>query len=167
MTTSRDHSKGFARSGLLLLAISLACSLGGCAVVTLARGKPGMDLSPIQPGVDRQVVEIRLREPFRTSTTSKGVEYAWYLYDGGVRRSVGRALGAALLDLDMMLFELVVAMQAVNETEALRVLHHYDLVAVSYDSQGLVIGTFPGAGEYSALPDDGRPAAPKAPIAPQ
>lgn len=167
MTASRRRSKGSARRVMFLLVVLLMSPLGGCSVVALARGEPGIDLSPIQPGVDRQVVEIRLREPFRTSTTSKGVEYAWYLYDGGVRRSVGRAIGAALLDLDMMLFELVVAMQAVNKTGELRVLHHYDLVAVSYDSRGLVIGTFPGAGEYSLLPDDGRPAAPNAAVTAQ
>lgn len=143
---------------ILLLAHTLTCALGGCTVVTLARGDPGVDLSLIASRVDRESVELRLREPIRVSETSKGIMYAWYLYDGGVTPSAFGAFGFAILDLiTVFMPELSAAMQNADTQGGLRVFHHYEVAAVAYDSEGRVVGVFPGAGEYSVLPEEGRP----------
>lgn len=142
---------------ILLVVPALTFALGGCAVVRLARGVPGVDLSSITAGVDRETVEIRLHEPIRDWETSQGVVYAWYLYDGGVTRNRLKAFGTALLDLCCLFMpELAYAMEDVDTKGALHSDQHFDLIAIAYDRNARVVALFPGAGEYSALPDDGR-----------
>lgn len=159
MTKDRGRWRVSSAVSVVVIACSFSWALGGCAVVRLARGAPGVDLSVLSAGVDRETVEIRLREPMRVWETSKDVVYGWYLYDGGVTPDKAQAFVTAVVDLVAVFVpELALAMHDVDTRGGLRMFHHYDIMAVAYDPNGLVVGWFPGAGEYSALPEDGVPA---------
>ena len=68
------------------------------------------------------------------------------------------AFWVAVMDLvGVFIPELAAGMQNADTQGGLRVFHHYGVAAVAYDSAGRVVGVFPGAGEYSVLPEDGRP----------
>lgn len=137
-------------------AVTLGLSLGGCAATKLARGTPGTDLRDIRPGSTRVDVEALLGNPARRWTSSAGVEYCLYPYDGGIPGSTADAATFGFFDvISLGLWELFAATDPTFEAPPGSPRRRKNL-AVSYDAAGIVLGVFPDVGDFTELPADGR-----------
>ena len=123
----------------------------GCAVSTVARGRPGQDLSGIAPGASRATVESMVGTPKREWTTRSGVRYRMYRYDAGVAPSASDASAIAFLDVATLGLS-----EAFWDGPTLLGQSREAWLAVSYDAGDRAIGVFADVTEFENLPEDGR-----------
>jgi hypothetical protein len=138
------------------LAFCLAL-LGGCMVTAALETEPGVDISSIAPGAAREQVEAIVGKPVKEWTALSGVHYCVYRYYGGKQPSHINATGRVFLDIATLgigeLIYLADAESAKRDREEGKI---FLLLAVSYDSQNIVIGAFPEFTQFTVLPPDGR-----------
>lgn len=144
------------RAVLVCALLSLSIPLiGACAASKALERTPGIDLSVIKVGATRQQVEAVVGEPQREWTTRTGVRYCLYRYDAGIEPSAGGAGFVVLMDIiSLGLYEAIYAVSP--EKIDVREERKWLLLAVSYDSQGTVMGVFRNIGQFDNLPEDGR-----------
>ena len=151
------------RAALLYLLLSgLIVLIAACAVSKPLERTPGVDLSAVKVGATRQQVEAVVGEPKREWATRTGVRYRLYRYDAGIDPSVGGATVELLMDI-MTLggYEALHAASPEKWTAwKAETQRKWPLLAVSYDSQEIVIGVFKNVGEFDRFPEDGRMPAP-------
>ena len=153
----------FARTGFLCLLLSgLIVLIAACAVSKPLERTPGVDLSAVKVGATRQQVEAVVGEPEREWATRTGVHYRLYRYDAGIDPSVG---GATIeLMMDIMTLGGYEALNAASPEKwtawKAETQRKWPLLAVSFDSQEVVIGVFKNVGEFDRFPEDGRMPAP-------
>ncbi|MGA8005276.1 MAG: hypothetical protein WCA17_04190 [Burkholderiales bacterium] len=136
----------------LLLSLGALAALAGCAVSTVAKGRPGQDLSGIAPGASRAKVESIVGAPKREWTTASGVRYRMYRYDAGVAPSASDASAVAFLDVATLgLSEAIWGNQ-----QTLLGPSREAWLGVSYDAEDRAIGVFRDITEFENLPEDGR-----------
>ena len=145
-----------------LLLSGLIVLIAACAVSKPLERTPGVDLSPVKIGTTRQQVEAVVGDPLREWTTRRGVRYRLYRYDAGIDPSAGGA--AVELMMDIMTLGGYEAMHAASPEEwtawKVETQRKWPLLAVSYDSQEIVIGVFKDVGEFDEFPEDGCGPAP-------
>ena len=131
--------------------------LGGCSVTAALETEPGVDISSIAPGATREHVEAIVGKPVKEWTALSGVHYCVYRYYGGKQPSHINASGRALLDIATLGFlELVYLADTESAKRDREEGKTFPLMAVSYDSQNIVIGAFPEFTQFTVLPPDGR-----------
>jgi hypothetical protein len=131
--------------------------LGGCSVTAALETEPGVDISSIAPGATREHVEAIVGKPVKEWTALSGVHYCVYRYYGGKQPSHINASGRALLDIATLgILELVYLADAETGKRDREEGKIFPLMAVSYDSQNIVIGAFPEFTQFTVLPPDGR-----------
>ena len=141
---------------LLLITLSGLC---GCSSARALKGSPGIDVSPINPGLERRSAEQILGPPLREWITSCDVHYCVYRYDAGVPPSRGDA--AALFFLNVISAGLFEVYEASGVTHLSRQSadspgRTHRLMAVAYDRGGRIVGAFDDFSDLDPLPDDGR-----------
>jgi hypothetical protein len=150
MNQTRNRSLSGFTACLLLSALLLLCS---CMVATVYNGRPGLDVSHVKSGMSKAEVEQVLGPSIREWVTSAGIVYRVYDYDAGVPPKPGDAAAVALVDVICLGFsELIFAFKPLPQ------FPKREQMAVSYDSNGMVIGVYNHFGEFDALPADGRAA---------
>lgn len=151
----RGRVRSLLRRALLLGSVVL---VAGCAVSKALESAPGIDLSPVKAGATRQEVEAVVGEPLREWTTRTGVRYRLYRYDAGIEPSAGGAGLVVFMDvITLGLFEVIEAASPAGWN--IRGEKKQPLLAVSYDTQEIVIGVFKDVGELDDFPEDGQVAA--------
>lgn len=135
----------------LLLCLGALAALAGCAVATVAKGRPGQDISEIAPGAPRARVESIVGAPKREWTTGSGVRYRMYRYDAGVAPSTGDASAVAFMDVISLGLS-----EAFWDGQTLLGPSRRAWLAVSYDAEDRAIGVFADVTEFENLPEDGR-----------
>lgn len=132
--------------------------VASCAVSKALESAPGIDLSPVKAGATRQEVEAVVGEPLREWTTRMGVRYRLYRYDAGIEPSAGGAGLVVFMDvITLGLFEVIEAASPAGWN--IQGEKKQPLLAVSYDTQGIVIGVFKDVGELDDFPEDGHASA--------
>jgi hypothetical protein len=115
------------------------------------KGKKGVDISGIKPGISKIKVEENLGPSEREWWTSSGICYRVYVYDEGVPPSIVDA--AALIFLDVC----SLGYWELNQTiDPLPERRKYKKMAVSYDASDMVVGIFDCYEDFDELPTDGR-----------
>jgi hypothetical protein len=148
MNPARNKSPSGYKASILSLTMLLLCS---CTAVSALQGKPGLDVSLVKVGMSRADAEQILGSPIREWVTSSGVSYGVYDYDAGVPPSGSEAAANVFMDIvSVGVWELFGAFGHQPE------LRKREQMAVSYDVDGLVIGTFDHFGDFDVLPADGR-----------
>jgi hypothetical protein len=148
MNQTRNKSLSGFTASLLSLSVIWFCS---CTAVSALQGKPGLDVSRIKAGMSKVDAEQILGSPIREWVTSSGVSYGIYDYDAGVPPSGSEAAANVFMDIiSVGVWELFGAFGHQPE------LRKREQMAVSYDVDGLVIGTFDHFGDFDVLPADGR-----------
>ncbi len=133
--------------------------VSACALSKALESGPGVDLSPVKERVTRQEVEAVVGQPEREWVTRAGVRYCLYRYDAGTEPDKGGAGVIVFMDIASLgLFEAFEAAQPEGGGWNIRGVKKEQLLAVSYDAQGVVIGVFKDVGELDSLPEDGRAA---------
>ena len=131
--------------------------LGGCSVTAALETEPGVDISSIAPGATREHVEAVVGKPVKEWTALSGVHYCVYRYYGGKQPSHVNASGRALVDIASLGFsELLYVADPEARKRDKEEGKIFPLMAVSYDSQDIVIGAFPEFTQFTVLPPDGR-----------
>jgi hypothetical protein len=146
------------RIPVALLLISLA-GTWGCSSARALRGSPGIDLSPIDPGLQRRSAEQILGPPEREWVTSADIRYCVYRYDAGVPPS--RQDAAAFFFLNVISAGLFEVYEATGVTHLSRQSADYPgrirrQMAIAYDRGGSIVGAFDDFSDLDPLPDDGR-----------
>jgi hypothetical protein len=151
---------GSSGASLRLIGAVVLCSLallGGCSVTAALQTEPGVDVSSVAPGATREQVEAVVGKPVKEWTSALGVRYCVYQYYGGKQPSHSNASGRVLLNIASLGFlELLYQLDADTQKRDREEGKVFPLMAVSYDAQSVVIGTFPGFTQFTALPPDGR-----------
>jgi len=148
MSQATNKSLSGFTARLLSLTMLLLCS---CTAVSALQGKPGLDVSRVKAGMSKADTEQILGSPIREWVTSSGVTYGIYDYDAGVPPSGSEAAAHVFMDIvSVGVWELVGALGHLTE------LRKREQMVVSYDTDGLVIGTFDHFGDFDVLPADGR-----------
>jgi len=131
--------------------------LGGCSVTAALETEPGVDISSIAPGATREHVEAIVGKPVKEWTALSGVHYCVYQYYGGKQPSHINAIGMVLANIATMgMSELVYQADPEAQVRDRKEGKIFPLMAVSYDSQNIVIGAFPEFTQFTVLPPDGR-----------
>ncbi|HVM79066.1 MAG TPA: hypothetical protein VMU06_08595 [Stellaceae bacterium] len=134
----------------------LLAMLDACAVGHALAPQQGTDISGIAPGVPRDEVEAQIGAPLKEWTTSAGAHYCIYARLGDAAPDAGLAATWVAADvMTMGITEMVGAIVGHGFYER----RHQQLMAVSYDRDGRVIGLFAHATEFDSLPADGHPSA--------
>jgi hypothetical protein len=139
---------------IFCLLFTVALSASGCAVARALNDEPGTDVSSVTPGISRITVQARLGDPLREWSTSEGIRYCIYIYDGGYQGNASEA--SAMLFLDIIgagLPELIVLLAP----DTLKPRHETKQMAVAYDQHGYVVGVFPDFSDFEELPENGNP----------
>jgi hypothetical protein len=149
-----SHPKNLTHAGLMLFLLCMLQLQGGCAVISLLRGKPGLDISEIKPGISMIEAETILGAPKREWATIRDIRYRAYDNDGGVEGSVADAVAFGIMDVFTVgIWEI---MYAIHPLPTARVRLIDGKIALSYDRSDVVIGVFNNFGDFDRLPDDGR-----------
>jgi hypothetical protein len=147
------------RSTRRTIAGLMVLMLFGCAMHEVLHTEPGVDITGIKPGMARAEVEAVVGAPRSQWTTSAGVRYSLYRYYAGKDVSASGAFVVGFFEIATLgVWELA---RAYNPT-ALDFSEEgkkYRFMAVSYDSEDRVVGTFSNIDEFALLPVDGHPPA--------
>ena len=139
-------------AGILGLAL-----LGGCSVTAALETEPGVDIHPLRRVRHANTSRRSWGSRSRNGLLYSGVHYCVYRYYGGKQPSHINASGRALLDIATLGFlELVYLADAETGKRDREEGKIFPLMAVSYDSQNIVIGAFPEFTQFTVLPPDGR-----------
>jgi len=137
-----------------LALIAAAGLLSGCTVIKSARRVPGVDPTPIQPGVSRTEAEALLGESIKQWTSETGIRYRLYRYDDGHRPDLGLAgvfifLNTITLGLHEVFAVITPEGKALAGGTNRRT---FVPVIVSYNEADIILGVFD---EFAVLPADG------------
>ena len=134
-----------------MLVVLMFQAVIGCSVVKMAKGREGIDISEISPGIARSQVEKVLCKPIRCWTSSTNVHYCLYKYDAGRPPDYGEAAAAGFLDI------ISLGAWEIFEATSRDVEVYYPAtiagLILSYDPNDYVLGVFD---EFAFLPPDGR-----------
>jgi len=142
------------RSFALYLLVVIALSTSGCAVARALNDEPGIDVNSVIPGASSMGVQSLLGDPLREWSTSEGIIYRVYNYDGGYKGNISEA--SAMLFLDIIsagLTEFIILLAP----DALKPRHEKLQMAVAYDKQDHVVGVFTDFSDFEELPKNGNP----------
>jgi hypothetical protein len=150
-----NNTKAASAAGIMIVCLLLVfLQIQGCAVASLARGKPGLDTSAIKPGMSMTEAETILGAHRREWTAPAGVRYRVYDYDGGVEGSAADAIAFAFLDVCMVgMSEIMYAIYPLPTARVRMIDGH---IALSYDASDVVIGVFDNFGDFDKLLVDGH-----------
>ena len=123
----------------------------GCTVGSALKGKKGVDIGGIKPGIRKVKVEEILGPSEHEWWTSSGICYRAYVYDAGIPSSASDA--AAFVFLDVVTFGIF---ELYDVIEPFPVKRKSKKMAVSYDASDMVIGVFDCYEDFDELPTDGR-----------
>lgn len=137
----------------LAQAALLLALLDACAVGSALGTQKGADVSSIVPGVPRSEVERQFGAAQREWTTAAGVRYRLYSRLGDAPPDAGVA--ATWLGMDIVTLGITEMVPLFAKQNALERRHQHPM-AVAYDPDDRVIGVFPNATEFDALPVDGH-----------
>jgi len=141
------------RAMRLLFCMALVAALDACGVGNALAPQKGTDISAIAPGVPRKEVETQIGTPLKEWTTSAGAHYCIYSRLGDAAPNAGVA--ATWVAMDVVTIG-ITEMVGVIVGHGIYERRHQELMAVAYDRDDQVIGVFPHATEFEALPEDGR-----------
>ncbi|OPY86344.1 MAG: hypothetical protein A4E72_01685 [Syntrophus sp. PtaU1.Bin208] len=137
-------------SGSKLIILCFILFLSGCMVASTLKGKPGLDVSSIRPGISMNEVNKVIGPPKSQWKTPLGITYCVYKYDGGVPPNKADAMAFAFMDIiSLGMWEIVFTFQTFPEHRV------SDQMAVSYDGNDLVIEVFDHFGDFDELPANG------------
>ena len=138
--------------------------LSGCTLAHAIKGEKQTDINirPIKPGMTKYEAEAILGSPSDEWQVPSGVTYRVYTYYAGSRYDTRYVLGVAVMDISSLgLFEaMVMPRQNADMIQGLEQrfkLTRRDQVAISYDSNEVILGVFRDFSEFDALPGDGLP----------
>ncbi|MGE5200892.1 MAG: hypothetical protein ACM3O6_02390 [Acidobacteriota bacterium] len=150
------------RSNRRLLQLGLCMILvplfDACAVQSSLTTQKGADVSVMSPGAERADVERAVGAPLKEWTTSDGVRYRLYEYSGDAGPNAGAV--ALFVGLDIATLGILEVASPNWSRLAASDRRPRRRVAVAYDRDDRVIGVFPNATEFDALPDDGKSTSP-------
>lgn len=132
------------------LIFATVLTLTACMTVRVVTVK-GPDLSSVRPGATRGEIEAILGGSIRQWTLPGDVTYRVYTYSGGAfKRDIAMAVGMDVITLGVI---------SITELEAQRQTfprRRQVQIAVSFNENDVVIGTFSDFHEFDDLPLDGR-----------
>lgn len=149
----RIRRGGAVKKRCAALCVALPLWLGGCSSVHLASGSPGVDTSPVVPGVSAELVKRIVGTPVREWRNAAGITFRLYEFDGGRAANVPDALGTAFFAVFSFGLTEIMFSKEIEESRRTGGTRTAVRKIVSFDAWDTVLGVF---GEFDHLPADGR-----------
>ena len=154
MKVQSTYCKNFASiKSVAALLCAAALALSGCSVMQMAKGEPGADIDSVRPGMTRDKVEAILGPSIRDMQVSSGVRYRVYRYNAGIETEREWLYANAYMEVGSFglweLYRLVFPDRHDHERQL------EGQVAISYDSNDVILGVFRDFGDFDTLPPDG------------